>query len=303
MLGDMVYCQRAGLPIGGPLSDVGSNLLLTLQEATWRNCHAWRAAAGFNLSLSPAGLDEDLAAVRYVDDVLAISGCLCSGCLQRLVTTRHLGVPFGLEGEASEGGLRWLDLHVRVSASGLHLTSAMSERSWVTGGADAPQVFRVQPYLGARVLAGPLLRCHIRGRLSRWAQLQLAEREVARSLLNDLLTLDRAGYPPGLCRALWLSNSAWSGQYWRRLVDRGPRSRQRARPCTVSSRYCCLFVSSPKYNHTGRRLGCRCLVAPSPHRVPLILLFGAPPHSECLVAAFDVCISYVLARSFLGSTG
>lgn len=218
MLGDMVYRQTAGLPIGGPLSDVGSNLLLTLQEATWRNCPPWRTAASFHLSPSPAGLDEEVAAVRYVDDVLAVTGCLCSACLQRLITTRHPGVPFGLEGAASDGCVRWLDLLVRVTASGLPLKTAMSERSWELGGADAPQVFRVQPYLGDRAVAGPLLRCHIRGRLSRWAQLQPAEREVVRSVLWSLTERDT-----------WRGSAATRGWATRRTTSSMQSSRRSAR--------------------------------------------------------------------------
>lgn len=104
--GDTILRQVEGLPIGGGgLSDVGANIVLTVQEATWRSHLLWRMLAVLR---SAAECSTMAACTRYVDDVLAISTHLCLGCLEAMVVLRHPGVPFS----ATKASVGWLDVVV-----------------------------------------------------------------------------------------------------------------------------------------------------------------------------------------------
>lgn len=46
-LGNATFRQKAGLPIGGPMSDLGPGLLLGAQEAAWRQMPRLRRLSGF----------------------------------------------------------------------------------------------------------------------------------------------------------------------------------------------------------------------------------------------------------------
>lgn len=161
---------------------------------------------GFRFGTSADACDAAAVSVRYVDDTLAASRSLCCACLRRLVVARHPVVPFNEEGSSATGPLRWLDLVVHVRG-GLHIAAAMPERQWVLGAAALPQAFRVPPFLCVPGKVVDELRSHVRSRLSRWAQIQLSDREVARALVYDLLVLVRSGYPPRLAARAWLRNA------------------------------------------------------------------------------------------------
>lgn len=70
--GDGIFVQSGGLPIGGPLSDLGAGLLLGLQEATWRHLSPMRLQACFP-QVGPSSCDDYVVHTRYVDDIVSVS--------------------------------------------------------------------------------------------------------------------------------------------------------------------------------------------------------------------------------------
>lgn len=147
--GDAVFMQRAGLPIGGPLSDLGAGLLLGLQEQAWQAFGPLRVWSGFRSLARNGDYAERIAQVRYVDDVLTLSTSLCCSCSARMVKQKHPGVPFEVEEVSSSGPVRWLDLLVHLGAPSCHLALLQVERPWLSGADAVPKAYRVPPWLGA----------------------------------------------------------------------------------------------------------------------------------------------------------
>lgn len=176
-----MYEQQRGLPIGGPLSDLGASLLLGLQEATWRQLAPWRDAAGWSCLRTAGQVDAWVAQARYVDDDCTISCAFCAPCLESYTREQHPGIPFDTECRGSEGPLRWLDLVVRCERWPLHLGMHLGERLWLTGEEQAPSKYRVAPFLGAQHADEHALRSYVRSHSSRWTQVQLASKEAPRA--------------------------------------------------------------------------------------------------------------------------
>lgn len=87
-LGENIVFQRSGLPIGGPVSDVVANMLLTLQESCWRNMRPWRESMGVQWRTSEE-CDEAWGCSRYVDGTLVLSRRACLSCARYLVPVRR----------------------------------------------------------------------------------------------------------------------------------------------------------------------------------------------------------------------
>ena len=205
--GDVVFEQVGGLPIGGPLGDLGAGLLLTLHEATWRQTPALRALHGYAGWQTAEDYDEAVAATRYVDDVVALSLQLCARCLAELVQKQHPGVPFVVEHTSEAGPLPWLDVVVYAERLPPHIAPALPERRWVLEGGAMPQTYRVPPYLGERHMDESALRSHVRSCLARFHQTQHAHREMSRAVLYEMLLLRRAGHPWSRSLRVWRSHS------------------------------------------------------------------------------------------------
>lgn len=206
--GDAVYEQQRGLPIGGPLSDLGAALLLGLQEATWRRLAPWRDAEGWSCLRTARQVDAWVAQARYADDVCTVSRALCEPCLESFTREQHPGFPFDTECRGNEGPMRWLDLLVRCGRWPPHLSMNLGERLWLTGQEQALSKYRIARVLGERHLDRHALRSFVRSRLSRWTQVQLASQEVPRALAHSMLVWCRSGYPWPAVRRAWLPHSA-----------------------------------------------------------------------------------------------
>lgn len=195
--GNAVLEQLEGLPVGGALSDVGANILLTVQEATWRSDLPWRLLEGFEVMRTAADVQAMAACMRYVDDVVAMSTHLCLRCLEEMVVRSHPGVPFSVEcSTAGAPGVAWLAVVIYPCRLPPHVSMAEPESAWVRLLANDPVKFRIPPYLGEQHLRGDTLRLHVRSRLVRWAHVQLARPELRRALHHDIMMLmARSGYP------------------------------------------------------------------------------------------------------------
>lgn len=214
--GDTVYEQTRGLPIGGQLSDLSAALLLSLQEATWRQLHPLRVRAGFGALVDSRSCDKAIAQARYVDDMLCLSRSVCPDCLAALIVAQHPGIPFAMEASSAQGALPWLDLVVHSRRHPPHICMQLAEREWVANGAPHPRRFRVQPFLGRRHADFAGLRSHIRSSLTRWAQVGLTDFELAKAFAYHVLLFLRADYPPRLVVDAWVRHS--EGYDRRRVV-------------------------------------------------------------------------------------
>eukprot|EP00959_Pyramimonas_sp_CCMP1952_P021122 445101-Pyramimonas_sp.AAC.1 len=70
-LGDLFVVQKNGAPIGGPLSGCILDLVLSLRECVMDK----------TLGLNWSNRRQEIAAARYVDDLLLMSVLWCRGCL------------------------------------------------------------------------------------------------------------------------------------------------------------------------------------------------------------------------------
>lgn len=182
-------------------------LLLGMMEASWRQMPGLRARAGFPMFPDTPAFDRGVAQMRYVDDLLSVTTCLCAPCTATLVQRQHPGIPFSCEGTTEGGPVKWLDILVHGCRTPPHVSVCMPELGWVRGELPRPTKFRIKPYLGAAHADGAELKSHVRGRLSRWGQLRLARREVLRALAYECCCLVRSGYPPRLIRETWIGCS------------------------------------------------------------------------------------------------
>lgn len=205
--GDSTYRQVHGLPIGGPLSDLGPGLLLGLQEASWRALPGLRRLQSFDFADSSA-CRSAVALIRYVDDVIGVSRQICCSCLESLILGIHLGVPFASEHRSDEHPLLWLDVVVHARRWPIHVAMASPERPWLLLQAELPTKFRLQPWLGPGHCDQDAVRGHVRGRLSRWGQVRLAHAELVRAVLYDVLLFLRSGYPLRFVSAAWRKHSS-----------------------------------------------------------------------------------------------
>ena len=113
VVGDVVFRQVAGSPIGGPLSDVSAALVLGMREYFWQTLDALRDHQRFGRGdLRGLGATESVASARYVDDVIAVSRVLCCGCLDVLIQENTLasaliGKKWIMTWEGSLGWTSW----------------------------------------------------------------------------------------------------------------------------------------------------------------------------------------------------
>lgn len=167
VFGDLVLEQAHGLPIGGPLSDLGASLSLSMQEAAWATLAPLRRADGWGCLADSAACAAHVGQVRYVDDMLTMSRSPCEGCVSGLVQSQHPGIPFCLEERSSAGPVRWLGLLIHGARWPPHICMSTPERAWLTDPLSAPVKFRIAPFLGLEHVEWPRLRSHIRGLLAR----------------------------------------------------------------------------------------------------------------------------------------
>lgn len=156
---------------------------------------------------SNAECDRATAQVRYVDDLLIISRCMCGQCMQRLVTAAHPGIPFGCEGSSDEGPLRWLDLVIHTPRHPPHVATGMPELSWASGVAPAPTKFRIRPFSGRQHCERGEMRSFVRSKLARWACARIGHGVVERAVAYECMVLARSGYPWRLIREAWVGGS------------------------------------------------------------------------------------------------
>ena len=128
-VGDSVWLQREGLPIGGPHSPACCSVVLGADEAAWADDAARRRAHGFAPSGGP--LASQVALARYVDDLIMVSRIWCSTCLEGMIGVMYRRpVQFDRQ-PSSAHGQPWLDMWVSFAGPTLRVHMDGQEQDWV----------------------------------------------------------------------------------------------------------------------------------------------------------------------------
>ena len=201
-VGNSVWVQAEGLPIGGPHSPACCSVVLGADEATWTDNAATRAAHGFG----PAGrrLEEQVALARYVDDLIMVSRVWCKSCLEDMLTVMYRRpVQFDRQATAAHGQ-PWLDMWVSFRHGALEIHMDGQEQEWVQCHASVPPAkTRLKPYLGDDAASLEALRLHVSGRSARLRQAGLDDTALHLAVKREVLVIALHGYPREMMRRVW----------------------------------------------------------------------------------------------------
>lgn len=174
-----VFVQPRGLPIGGPLSDLGAALLLgkRLLGAAPAPC------------ASPLTLPNSAAQIA----VTAL----------KLVLRQHPSIPFSIECRSDDCPLRWLDMMVHCRGSPIDVSLGLHERESVEWRTPHPTRVRNR---GASHIDASGLRAHVRGAVTSWPTIQLRRSESLRWLDYNTQLFVRSSYPLEMVIRPWTRN-------------------------------------------------------------------------------------------------
>lgn len=205
-LGDSVLHQDQGLPIGGPLSPIAAEVVLSLQEHFWQSWPIWRSIWQFPSAGDAPGWG--VSWTRYVDDMLCFSHVFCPSCTLLAVSAAHAQIPFEEVHISSGGVFTWLDMQLVMRAGRLTIMAACPERAWVCGQHPIPTKFRIAPYLSDDAQTSAAIRAFVCSSLSRWHQMSLSHHAVRCAAATAAFVMLRSGYPPALVRGAWCKHAA-----------------------------------------------------------------------------------------------
>ena len=194
-LGDIVVKAR-GLLIGGMLSMVAAVCLISQEEYEFLN--------GKNRlqRFIPQGWTPEQAVLglRYVDDLLLLSQCLCHACLSKLITEIYT---VSFEVAPCQLQHTWTDIVLRVDGQSGQISwiPKNPNREWILGTSEKAKE-RYAPFLGRLQVRFGFLRCALLGRAARLRELEIPEFCQVSAMLEELQELILEGYPPLLLRAL-----------------------------------------------------------------------------------------------------
>ena len=178
-IGNCLFQQAEGVPIGGLLSKVHVSLALCPFEEAW--CSAW------SLCFPGENVKHVIGRVRYIDDVVSVSYQACSNCQFLHVNS---SMPISFEKETTDpSSVPWLDVCLRTcSSSPFVQIDIASPKS------------RLLPYFGYPPADA---RSRIRGVQARFRAVYLHLGHSRRSLFLHLNSWSMAGYPAHLIKSLW----------------------------------------------------------------------------------------------------
>ena len=145
-VGNLVYRQLRGVPIGGLLSKCQTSLVLCAEEYAWEYSNHRQVQFGLDASLL---WRRQVAACRYVDDCCLISPYLCSQCLFQCLCQKSC-VQYERQNSSASCGT-WLDMDVHFQGVELLLTMQKPEEQWIAGTSSHPKKFRLEPFHGLEV--------------------------------------------------------------------------------------------------------------------------------------------------------
>ena len=202
-VGDSVWRQAEGLPIGGPHSPACCSIVLGADEAAWAADAERRARLGFSAPRG-RGIEECAAYARYVDDLCVVSRIWCEGCLESMVDGMYRK-PVQFDRQATSLlGQPWLDMWITFTSGDMEIHMDGQEHEWVSSlGATPPSRLRLKPYLGDEACSWEALRLHVSARSARLRQAGLGVAELERAVAREVFVLALHGYPCAMMRSAW----------------------------------------------------------------------------------------------------
>ena len=187
-----------GVPMGLSLSAVCLSL-----QMFWVECHQREEHSLPTESM--AALDFfDVSIIRYVDDMLAVSGHLCVSCLDCYITELY---PWKLSVVSSSPPLsassthRWLDLKISSSTGNVKISTIYPNKEWLGGGP-----LREKPSIPAWTGNGSscilFLRSHFTNLALKVTALDMDLRSQIVYLTDFVLELIRLSYPAQILVAI-----------------------------------------------------------------------------------------------------
>ena len=187
-----VVFQMSGLPIGAHASAAILSVILTANEARFRERYAHSAPLQWR---------------RYVDDLLACSHRLCGDCILRRMR-EAIPLPItptsGTLETASEPHI-WVDTQLRPAGETLVVLMKSANRQFAHGISPSRSRPVFLPFLGTLPVGFAALRAVLAGRLSRGMQLKVAPDLISLRMMDDVMELFFLGYPLKLLRSLIFS--------------------------------------------------------------------------------------------------
>ena len=191
-VGDRIV-KLSTLCIGGIMSMIASAMVLCVSEHKWLQNRAEWQAAGFSASLP---WSRQVAALRYVDDLLQVSAMYCAKCLTEVPGLVY-EVPFNL----AESGTKvtWIDLCLDLDLE-----------SPAIGMAQKPVI--IQPPWAAKQ---GYVRSWLCGRFARWQQVRLSKEQTVAEVMHAFWELLQNGYSLKMLRAVVFSfkHERWTAEF------------------------------------------------------------------------------------------
>ena len=197
VLGDVVV-QLHGMSIGGSMSSSAVSVRFGYEEA--------RAFSGDQCILPGLSMLRrgDVGWLRYVDDILSASRCVCACCMERFFTavfSEPLSVVYSSCRNASVPCV-WLHFELHVVGQTLSWTLKNANRAYLLGSYAEPFVPTFLPWPGALPYHFKQLRSLLISKLALAWSSQLSVVQSSLCILEQLLELHRLQYPFDLLRAL-----------------------------------------------------------------------------------------------------
>ena len=201
-VGNSIWVQAEGLPIGGPHSPANCSVVFGADEAAWTSDVAARTRHGF--LPEGRGLEEQVALARYVDDHIMVSRMWCSSCLKDMLTVMYRK-PVQVDRQATSAhGQPWLDMWVSFRGGALEIHMDGQEQEWVQCQASMPHAkTRFKPFLGDGAESLEALRLHVSGRTARLRQAGLDDVALRRAVQREILVVALRGYPREMMLRVW----------------------------------------------------------------------------------------------------
>ena len=191
-VGDRIV-KLSTLCIGGIMSMIASAMVLCISEHKCLQNRAEWQAASFSASLP---WSRQVAALRYVDDLLQVSAMYCAKCLAEVPGLVY-EVPFNLA--ASGTKVTWIDLCLDLDLE-----------SPAIGMAQKPVI--IQPPWAAKQ---GYVRSWLCGRFARWQQVRLSKEQTVAEVMHAFWELLQNGYSLKMLRAVAFSfkHERWTAEF------------------------------------------------------------------------------------------
>ena len=210
-IGDGLFEQSSGLPIGGLASKVATSFVLGYMEQEFRTNQATREEKHF--ALDGKHDSECVSGVRYVDDIFACSKVFCENCIQAYInctyTSKALKTTVTFDQQAqSPGQYLWLDFKITFDDKQqprLHM--APRETEWIKGDTEYPVKWRTPRFTGyVDSTQRSIARGILIGRMCRLNEMGLETEKLDSAILEEIALWERAHWPRQELRKLANSN-------------------------------------------------------------------------------------------------